>query len=1039
MQPGDKVRIISNPGRIGILGNETDGPPSRKRVLVNFLDGGEQFVLEATLERVERETVGPYAMIANGCYGRVTDLRGAITYHRLNGKLANLIYSLNTTNTQFLAYQFKPVLHFLDSPCQGILIADEVGLGKTIEAGLIWTELRARMDARRLLVVCPAMLCEKWQMELADRFGVRAEIVDAGELLKKLRTVRERPQDSFSLIASMQGLRPPQDWDDEKEPSKAKAAMLARFLKEADLEDPLLDLVVIDEAHYLRNRETQTHYLGKLLRSVSQNMVLLSATPIQLRSRDLFHLLHLLDEDAFPFEHSFTNTLEANAPIIRLRDQLLASSMTQIQFLEALHIALDARIFQDNAQIEYLIENPPSDAVLDSPRGRSEIAERLDRINPLAKVVTRTRKRDVQEMRVLREPFSIKAKMTSVEEEFYLAVTEKVRTFCEAGEISTGFMLTTPQRQMSSCMAAACRGWITRIGKGADKELDETIFEAFGDSESITEKKLELGTLLVELVKIAKSVGNYQALKESDSKYAALLSNLCSYWGKNPRRKIVLFSYYRHTLDYLKERLIEDEIESVLVYGGMDKNAALREFADLNGPDILLSSEVASEGVDLQFSSLVINYDLPWNPMKIEQRIGRIDRIGQEAEKIFIWNFIYEDTIDDRIYERLLVRLDVFKRALGSIEAILGDEIRGLSCDLLLHSLTPEQEKSRIEQSSVVIETLTRTQDELEDNATQLIAHGDYIQNKVRAARDLGRYIRGEDLLAYVRDFLVREYEGTRFIVSDDNPNEVDLELSTEAAVHFGNFLAENRFQIRTAILSTQPLRLLFENRVGSCQRGLERVAQDHPLVRFIGEQLRVSGGGVGYLSVSAVELHANSTGNVQPGIYVYAVSRWTLSGSRDMERLEYAVYMVGNGALLRGEDAERLVNIAAMEGSDWLGAVNMVDHQIAAQVFDNCKTTLDSDFQDFKESYQREDSDRIGLMVNILEHHKQVQQNRIEDRIKKYRDFGNEKQKKMIPAEQGRLKKQDLRLNEKIAALRLREKLQASDSFVTGGVISIV
>ena len=216
-------------------------------------------------------------------------------------------------------------------------------------------------------------------------------------------------------------------------------------------------------------------------------------------------------------------------------------------------------------------------------------------------------------------------------------------------------------------------------------------------------------------------------------------------------------------------------------------------------------------------------------------------------------------------------------------------------------------------------------------------------------------------------------------------------------------------------------------------------MAQDHPLVRFVGEQLRASGGGVGYLSVSAVELHANSTGNVQPGIYVYAVSRWTLSGSRDMERLEYAVYMVGNGALLRGEDAERLVNIAAMEGSDWLGAVNMVDHQIAAQVFDNCKTTLDSDFQDFKESYQREDSDRIGLMVNILEHHRQAQQNRIEDRIKKYRDFGNEKQKKMIPAEQGRLKKQDLRLNEKIAALRLREKLQASDSFVTGGVIRIV
>jgi len=80
-------------------------------------------------------------LIAKGCYGNVNDLRGVITYYRLSGRLANLIYSLNTTNTQFFAYQFKPVLQLLDSPCRGILIADEVGLGKTIESGLIWTEL----------------------------------------------------------------------------------------------------------------------------------------------------------------------------------------------------------------------------------------------------------------------------------------------------------------------------------------------------------------------------------------------------------------------------------------------------------------------------------------------------------------------------------------------------------------------------------------------------------------------------------------------------------------------------------------------------------------------------------------------------------------------------------------------------------------------------------------------------------------------------------------------------------------------------------
>ena len=203
MSPGDKVRLKANPGRIGILGNETDGPIHRQRVLVTFMDGDEQFILLESLEKVDRKSKGPFAMISQGRYGRVSDLRGAITFYRLSGRLANLIYSLNTTNTQFFAYQFKPVLNFLDSPCNGILIADEVGLGKTIEAGLIWTELKAREDAKRLLVICPAMLREKWQVELYDRFGVEAEIVDAHDLLNKLEMVSERPNQKFFLFSCL--------------------------------------------------------------------------------------------------------------------------------------------------------------------------------------------------------------------------------------------------------------------------------------------------------------------------------------------------------------------------------------------------------------------------------------------------------------------------------------------------------------------------------------------------------------------------------------------------------------------------------------------------------------------------------------------------------------------------------------------------------------------------------------------------------------------------------------------------------------------
>ena len=239
MQAGDLVRLADNPSRLGTLTAQRSGVPPRERVLVNFNDGKRELQLVSALELVELDGHVEDAndLILRGQYGRVMDLRGAITHHRLSGKLANLIYSLNTTNTEFLPYQFKPVLHFLESPSNGILIADEVGLGKTIEAGLIWTELRARQDAKRLLVVCPAMLKPKWVAELSNRFGVQAQDVDAATLLRRLEEAKENPSHGFALVASLQGLRAPRGWDSDAEPPKSAAAKLSQFLYEMGVED----------------------------------------------------------------------------------------------------------------------------------------------------------------------------------------------------------------------------------------------------------------------------------------------------------------------------------------------------------------------------------------------------------------------------------------------------------------------------------------------------------------------------------------------------------------------------------------------------------------------------------------------------------------------------------------------------------------------------------------------------------------------------------------------------------------------------------
>lgn len=1043
MKPGDKVRKKANPSRVGVLTSETSGSAARLRYLVVFPDG-EEFVLAESLEVVAgKSTLDPFDCITNGRFGRVPDLRGAITFYRLSGKLANLIYSLNTTNTQFLPYQFKPVMQFLDSPSNGLLIADEVGLGKTIEAGLIWTELRARQDARRMLVVCPAMLREKWKMELANRFGVSAQIVDAGDLLGQLQEVKKNPQTSFALIVSMQGVRPSSNWDDDEQPSMSSSAQLARFLKETELDDPLLDLVIIDEAHYLRNQTTKTHLFGTLLRPVTLSMVMLSATPIQLKSTDLFNLLHLLDEDAFPFEGSFDMVLRMNEPVVRLRDRILAGQVDREEFIQTIQEISQLPYYRGSEQVKFFLKSPPADTTLDSPKGRSELGDMLDRLNPLSKVVSRTLKRDVTEGRVQREALVIRAEMSEVESAFYNAVTDKVREYCGFMDVSEGFMLTIPQRQISSSMAAACKGWLGRV---ADAELDdEQLYEldVVNDAEPVRPKKVKeqpkknMGDLLSELVSISREVGNVAELREHDSKYRELVTSLKRYWKANPSKKVVLFAFYKNTLHYLAERLQEDGVDSVVLHGGMDKQQALKTFEDPNGPSILLSSEVASEGVDLQFSSLLINYDLPWNPSKIEQRIGRIDRIGQEAPKILIWNFIYAETVDDRVYSRLLQRLNIFERALGSMEMILGDEIRSLSYELLSHNLTPEQEQDRIDKARVAIENVNRMHEKLEAEASSLIAHGDFIQNKVKAAKELGRYIRGNDLLAYVQDFIGKGYPGSRLLSDPKEPEHFRFDLSADARLDFTAFLQKNYLQGKTGLLSASPPKLLFENRLGKSALGIERVTQDHPLIRFISAQMLERGSNSTYFPVSACKV-SMSDPRFQPGVYVYSLARWTLSGSRDVERLEYVAKRLSDGVLLDGDLAEWLVNKAAHDGVDWLAAAGEIDLSHAAATQDECRAELEESFIGYRDAYGREDVDRIQQMIRFLEVHLERKRRNLQERIQNLTQSGDTKKKRILPALNGQLQREQVRVEQKIAEIRLREKLEARDALVSSGLILV-
>jgi superfamily II DNA or RNA helicase len=1037
-QAGQRVRLKSNPARSGVLSGQKTGNPASPRWQVIFPDRTD-FVPGLALEPIPEEGSNTFDDIRRLRFGRARDLRSALTHARLSGKLADLIYSLYTTNTDFYAYQFKPVLSFLDSPSRGILIADEVGLGKTIEAGLIWTELRSREDARRLLVVCPAMLQDKWRQELADRFGVEARKCSAVEVVETLEQAGANARASFALIASMQGMRGLTDVSEDDDDERSLAARLRRLVDDSAGGDALVDLVIVDEAHYMRNPETQTARLGQLLRRMTENLVLLSATPVHLRNADLFHLLNLVDSDSFPHEWSFDHALRENAPLIELRDQLLRGRPDAHAIASALDALRGSDLAERSEALQFILASPPDEEALASVARRLALAEQIDRVNPITKVVTRTRKRDVHERRVVRHPIALSAEMSPVEAEFYDQVTTAVRRYCRDLNMAEGFLLTIPQRQMCSSMAAACRSWVRR-SRDLDDEIDQILWDAFGEDASIEQRggaRPNADSLISQLSRIAREVGDFAVLRQHDSKFARLRDQLLEYWRQSGGAKVVLFAYFRDTLTYLAERFAEIGVDSVVLMGGMDKQDALSRFKAADGPRLLLASEVASEGVDLQFSSLLVNYDLPWNPMRIEQRIGRIDRIGQRAQRINILNLFMAGTLDERVYLRLFERLRIFERALGSIEGILGEKIREMSFDLLRHDLTDEQEADVIEQTFVAVEQRSRIEENLEQEAGRLVAHGDYLQHRIAAARQLNRYVTSEDLQTYVSDFIDAHCQGAQLVrTSDGDPPLWEIDLGPAVRAEFGEFLERERLQARSRLASPASGRqaCVFENVLKRSRHDAESISQYHPLIAFVRQRLEADERHR-HAVVSALRVSHGTIDGVARGAHVFAVSRWSISGEQDSERIAFEVLELDGARSLAPEDAERVVTVAALGGLPWLEAPGQLSGDTVGDCFEAAMDRIEARYSEHTDRAGRENRDRVSFQLDQVDRQEAREIQRLQELIARLRQQGK---LRTIKANEGRIAKVRERAAERRARLQLRRDLRHESALVCAGVVLI-
>lgn len=764
-------------------------------------------------------------------FSGIEHFRDTLTFHKLRSPTARVAYAYSTARTLFYPHQFKPLLKFLDGGGRGILIADDVGLGKTIEAGYILRELQARGSVDRVLIVAPARLGPKWKREMKQRFGEEFEIVKRVTLLdlaRRTEAAQETPP--FKYIASYESIRP------EGVREVLEASQIA------------VNVLIVDEAHRLRNPDTLQHKIGRVLCDSADTAVFLTATPVQTSLQDLWNLLRLISPDEFPDWTIFQGQIRTNGHILEAQRALGSSPPdidTAIGLLSRLAISHQYETAVSPEIVSDIVRRLGSQNAT-----RDEIAELsndISQLNTLGHMVSRTRKVEAMPDCALRRAMWTEIDLTPAERLIYDSVEE----LCRVGdnEDSWGMRMAAMMayRATASCIPAAIGYFRQRLE--TRRELVETavedIFEA-GEllDDSVREETRNRFSNWFDSKhdRLTALVENWNADGGVDTKLENLIGALEDIWSEDDearrdRRKIVLFSFFRKTLEYLNTTLRARRLNVEMIHGGVsidDREAAIDRFLTDPRIPVLLTSEVGGEGIDLQKASVVINYDLPWNPMVVEQRIGRVDRIGQESKVILVLNFVIGDSIEKTILERLLMRIGVFEFSIGEIDPIIGDEIESLTREALSGTLTPAELERRIAEKELAIENRRRQAAEVEDDVNNLMTADQTLLSEIEAITAERQIPTENDLLAFVNRYLAREYPGYQ-LDSRAASEVINAKLSPalgqamEDADRLGPDVAH--FGRR---LSGPAIPLTVSREVAYRHPHVELVHVNHPLVKFV-------------------------------------------------------------------------------------------------------------------------------------------------------------------------------------------------------------
>ncbi len=652
-------------------------------------------------------------------------------------RLAHLfdpVLAVHTSVVEPLPHQITAVYESM-LPRQPLrfLLADDPGAGKTIMAGLLIKELIARGDLQRCLVVCPGSLAEQWQDELYNRFHLPFEIL-TNDKLEAARTGNWFLETNL-VIARLDKLSRNED-----------------VQQKLQAPDCRWDLIVCDEAHKMsatvfggETKYTKRYRLGQLLSTLTRHFLLMTATPHNGKEEDFQLFMALLDGDRF--EGRFRDGVHV-ADVSDLMRRMVKENLLKFDgtplFPERIAYTVPYKLSAAEAGLYK--------AVTDYVReefNRVEALQNEKRAGTVGFALTILQRRLASSPEAIFQ--SLKRRRERLEKR--LRAEELLQRGAQVAFAVADALPALSEEEIEELEDAP--------GSEQDEITEEVVDQATAAS-TIAELKLEIVTL-VRLEGLAADVRR----SGQDTKWRELSSLLSQLFGagqptgalpgspaaearaipppvSSPTQKLVLFTEHRDTLNYLESRittLLGRTGAVVMIHGGMGREERLtaqESFKHDPEVQVLLATDAAGEGINLQRAHLMVNYDLPWNPNRLEQRFGRIHRIGQ-TEVCHLWNLVADETREGDVYRKLLEKLEEARKALGGqVFDVLGKlqfDGRALR-DLLIEAIRyGDQPEVRARLTTVLDHALDRgqLQDLLEDRA---LAHDSMDASRVHRIRE---------------------------------------------------------------------------------------------------------------------------------------------------------------------------------------------------------------------------------------------------------------------------------------------------------------